>query len=511
MYNDEFKAMVPYLELYKFLGQEPRTKDQIATFVVEVMHKAKSTGSVYSNDVFAGKMPYVVITDDKAGIDIWKYREFVEKTAALIGEDCYKMFTGPAPAPRGKNAESDVGKLTTTESPIVQDLNRKLKEANSKISKAKKEKEALEEKYQKEMDELRAAMKKELEDVCLRLMDRVSENILVAMDSKVLVTPSIRSVPKEILIMDCFLDDPARTLDVPELLSKYGGQKDSMYEVISGDDRKLDIATHIKNSGRALFRTDIFKRRVADESRLRLVDAGTVSEEKLKYLKRRKMTGKEIYENRLRSINDILTNPALSNQQKLAFYAGWSEYKGTDFAECLELAGDLGLEAGYVITLLENPGEHDNYHNVRGFLLQAIKSSEARIKREAVKELICGEWYVEAEYGGKVCRFQMMPVDELIAFKEALENLQIDEALRRAHNLIGEERVAVFEDNDAAKMMYVERKKSQREINVEREQTAVERIHQINTDSGVDVHVPIEEEFDDGFADMEGANGTGEK
>ncbi|MBP3593039.1 MAG: hypothetical protein J6J44_00780 [Lachnospiraceae bacterium] len=511
MYNDEFKAMVPYLELYKFLGQEPRTKDQIATFVVEVMHKAKSTGSVYSNDIFAGKMPYVIITDDKASIDIWKYREFVEKTAALIGEDCYKMFTGPAPAPRGKNAESDVGKLTTTESPIVQDLNRKLKDAKSKLSQMKKEMTALEEKHKQEMEELRAALEKELADACLRFMDITSERILSEMDSKVLVIPSIHSVPKDALIMDCFLDDPARTLDVPELLSKYGGQKDSIYEVVAGEEKKLDIATHIRNTGRALFGTDIFKRRVADESRLRLVDAGTVSEEKMRYLKRRKMTGKEIYENRLRTINNVLTNPALSNQQKLAFYAGWSEYKGTDFAECLELAGDLGLEAGYVITLLENPGEHENYHNVRGFLLQALKSSEARIKREAVRELICGEWYVEAEYGGKVCRFQMMPVDELVAFKEALENLQIDEAIRRAHNLIGVERVAVFEDNDVAKKMFVDRKKSQREINKEREQTAVERIHQINADSGVDVHSPITEEFDDGFENMEGADGTGEK
>lgn len=511
MYNDEFKAMVPYLELYKFLGQEPRTKDQIATFVVEVMHKAKSTGSVYSNDIFAGKMPYVVIADDKASIDIWKYREFVEKTAALIGEDCYKMFTGPAPAPRGKNAEDDIGKLTTTESPIVQDLNRKLKDANSKLSKTKKEMAALEEKHKQEMEALRAELRKELADVCLRLMDKTSERIISEMDCKVLITPSIRSIPKEALIMDCFLDDPARTLDIPKLLSKYGGQKDSIYEVVTGEEKKLDVATHIRKSGRALFGTNIFKRRVEDESRLRLVDAGTVSEEKAKYLKRRKMTGKEIYENRLRSINDMLSNPALSNQQKLAFYAGWSEYKGTDFAECLELAGDLGLEAGYVITLLENPGEHDNYYNVRGFLYQALKSSEARIKREAVKELICGEWYVEAEYGGKVCRFQMMPVDELVAFRKALEDLQFDEALRRACALIGEERVAVFEDNDAAKKMYVERKKSQHEINMEKEQTAIERMHQINADSGVDVHTPIDVEFDDGFDGMEGANGTGEK
>lgn len=228
--------------------------------------------------------------------------------------------------------------------------------------------------------------------------------------------------------MDFFLDDPAKTLDIPWLLSKYGGQRDSMYEVVDGEDKKLDITTHINKVGRALFKTDIFKRRVADESRLRLVDAGTAREVDMPYIKRRKMSGAEIYENRLRTINEILTDPALSNQQKLAFYAGWSEYKGTEFAEYLELAGDMGLDAASVVKLLENPGEHNNYHNVRAFLLQSLKSSEARIKREEVKELICGEWYVEAEYGGKVCRFQMMPVDEIVAFKQAIENLHFDEA-----------------------------------------------------------------------------------
>ena len=113
-----------------------------------------------------------------------------------------------------------------------------------------------------------------------------------------------------------------------------------------------------------------------------------MGEKKDMYKKRRKITGVEIYENRLRTINEILTNPALSNQQKLAFYAGWSEYKGSEFAENLALAGEKGLDAGYVIRLLENPLEHDNYHNVRAFLLQALKSSEARIKREAVKEVV---------------------------------------------------------------------------------------------------------------------------
>lgn len=511
MDKETVKTVAQYYGIYMYISEEPRSRDDCATFATKELKMPKSTAYKYVSGIFDGKAPMFVVENEMVTVDVWQFREFIEKFAAGLHRDSHKILSGPAPAPKGKNVESEIGKVTTTESPIVQDLNKKLKDAKAKLSRAKKDMAALEEQHQKEMDELRAAMEKELSDVCFRLMDKTSEQILANMDCKVLVTPSIKSVPKEVLAMDFFLDDPAKTLDIPWLLSKYGGQRDSMYEVVDGEDKKLDITTHINKVGRALFKTDIFKRRVADESRLRLVDAGTAKEVEMPHVKRRKMSGAEIYENRLRTINEILTNPALSNQQKLAFYAGWSEYKGTEFAEYLELAGDLGLDAASVVKLLENPGEHNNYHNVRAFLLQSLKSSEARIKREAVKELICGEWYVEAEYGGKVCRFQMMPVDEIVAFKQAIENLHFDEAIRRAHNLIGVERVALFQDDDATKKLFVERKKTEKEVSIEREQSAIERMHQINEDSGVDVHAPIDEECEDGFESREVANGTGEE
>ena len=511
MDKETVKLVAHFYEIYSYICHEARSRDECTAYITDVLKMPKSSSYKFINSLFEGKAPMTVIENEMISLDVWQFREFMEKFGAGIHEDSYKILSGPAPAPKGKNAESEIGKVTTTESPIVQDLNKKLKDAKAKLSRAKKDMAALEEQHQKEMDELRAAMEKELSDVCFRLMDKTSEQILANMDCKVLVTPSIKSVPKEVLAMDFFLDDPAKTLDIPWLLSKYGGQRDSMYEVVDGEDKKLDITTHINKVGRALFKTDIFKRRVADESRLRLVDAGTAREVDMPYIKRRKISGAEIYENRLRTINEILTNPALSNQQKLAFYAGWSEYKGTEFAEYLELAGDMGLDAASVVKLLENPGEHNNYHNVRAFLLQSLKSSEARIKREAVKELICGEWYVEAEYGGKVCRFQMMPVDEIVAFKQAIENLHFDEAIRRAHNLIGVERVALFQDDDATKQLFVERKKTEKEVSIEREQTAIERMHQINEDSGVDVHVPVDVECEDGFESREVANGTGEE
>ena len=95
--------------------------------------------------------------------------------------------------------------------------------------------------------------------------------------------------------------------------------------------------------------------------------------------------------------------------------------------------------------------------------------------------------------------------------KQAIENLHFDEAIRRAHNLIGVERVALFQDDDATKQLFVERKKTEKEVSIEREQTAIERMHQINEDSGVDVHVPVDVECEDGFESREVANGTGEE
>ena len=136
MVKEDLKVIAQYYELYAFLWQEPRTKEQIAKYVVDDLKMAKSTGSVYSNDVFAGNLPLVVVADDKAFVDQMQYREFMEKFSTEIGgKDAYKLFCEPPPAPKGKNTESEIGKITTTESPIVQELNKKLGSEKAKVSK----------------------------------------------------------------------------------------------------------------------------------------------------------------------------------------------------------------------------------------------------------------------------------------------------------------------------------------------------------------------------------------
>lgn len=507
MDKETYRLIGQYRDIYDLIKQGEKTKEDCMTYLLNELKLPKSSAYDYVNAIFSGEVPLLKIEDGKVSIDVWKHREAVEELALLGGENAYKIFSEPPPAQRGKDGEEVLGKVMSVESPVVKDLTKKLNAAKTRASKLKKEKEELQALHEKEMVELRASMEKELEDICLRLQKQACETVIADMDYKVLITPSIRSVPAKVLDMDLFLDNPARTLDVPMLVSKYGGTRESIYEVINDEEKKLDISGHINRVSRALFKTDIFKRRAEDESKLRAVKKEKNSDEKAEYIKRKQITGKEIYENRLKSINAVLNNPALSNQQKLAFYAGWSEYKGREVAELLEMAGDKGLEAEYVIRLLENPMEFDNLYNVRAFLLQALKSSEARIKREAVRELICGEWYVEAEYGGKPCKFQMMPVDEIIAFRKAVETLETDEAIMRAHNLVAAERVAFFEDNDPAKKLVVDDRKEKEKKSIEREEQAIQMIHQKEAESGVNVHEPVDEDVCDNDFESEVADG----
>jgi len=513
------EKMGSYYELYQYVMAAPRSKAEIIDFITVTQGLSKTTGKTQSNALFKGEFPMLKIEGDMVMLDELVYREFAEKVFSYGGANSYKLFLSPPPAPRGKNAESDIPSIGSVESPVVQDLQRQLNEQKAKVKELNRQLKGISAEHQAHIDELRnqheqemlmlrKSFSEELSAVTLQIVDETCENILSEMGKKMFVTQSIRSKPKEKLAMDVFLDDPAKTLDIPMLISKRGGEKDSIYEVIDEREKKLDPEDHIDRVSRGLFKTDIFKRRAADESRLRRIEKVTKKE---KYRKRRQITDTEIYANRLQSINCILTNEDLSNQQKLAFYAGWSEYKGSDFAENLALAGAKGLDAGYVIRLLESPMEHDNYHNVRGFLLQALNSSEAKLKREAVKELICGEWIVEAEYDGKTCRFQMVPVDEIVAFKAALEKLKINEAIRRANNIIGVERIASFEDDDPRKKMYVERKKTVEEEKAIKEQEAVNRIHQPEIDSGIDVHAAVDIEYDDGFEEKVEAHGAGEE
>mgnify|MGYP001143256854 CR=1 FL=1 len=140
--------------------------------------------------------------------------------------------------------------------------------------------------------------------------------------------------------------------------------------------------------------------------------------------------------NRSKSINLLLLTKSLSNQAKLATYAFWYFHDDPEMEELLRLAGRYGIHADYVIQLLEQPKEYRNYKSIRAFLQQVMMSSEARIKMEAARELLCGDWYVTAEYCGRMCRFKLVPVEELEEFVSLLKKVSLNKPAKKLEEVL---------------------------------------------------------------------------
>ena len=497
---DKFET---YKKIYHFVGSGAKTRAELQDYLLEEMQdNTKVTVYKHVEKAFSGELPILKVVDDRVSIDEVKLRGIAEELFKLCGTDAWKIFSGPAPAPKGKNAEVDIAKVTSVESPVVRDLKKRVGELEAELAQAKATYEEVIRTKDEELKKAVDAWQKKLEQLKVKRAKKACEDIAAEMERKVIVTESIRSVEPEHLARDFFLDDSHWQIDVPYQISRFGGERDSLYAVIDETTEKLEVKSYVSDVFARLMKCPLFKRRMEDESHLAVVDEGTISEERAQYLKRREITGEEIYKNRLISINNMLTNPNLSNQMKLAYYAAMTEYHGKEMSDLLNYAGDLCVDVVEVIKLLENPMEHYNYHNVRGFLRQAAKPSQARIKRETVRELISGEWYVEAEYNGKMCRFQMLPVDELIAFKEALKSAKYDDAIIELQSLIATKRIAQFEGKNPDNKIVVknESEKSKDKKYEEALGGAMERMRHVEKESGVDVHVHIEEgDFNDGF------------
>lgn len=119
-------------------------------------------------------------------------------------------------------------------------------------------------------------------------------------------------------------------------------------------------------------------------------------------------------------MNQLLKNQNMTDQEKLAVYAYCCDYHNSDMEVLLNFAGDNNINANLLIQVLETPGLHNNVEATKNFLRQLAKSSELKKKQEFARELICGEWYIVANYNGKDTKFQLLPIDEINQIRKEL-------------------------------------------------------------------------------------------
>lgn len=459
--KDQLSNLEKYGYVYNLVGTTPITREELREKIKKDNLKLSDTTlKKYADATFGGEYPMFAVRDNKATLDITAFRSFIEKLCRYVGTDAAVLFTGPAPAPGGRKGDNpQIAKVPNkAENPLV--VSEKKKNADLKRQIA--DLEAQVEKLQQEVLKCKA------------------DNILYNMSKKVDVS-TVRVLGKPVE-EDIFLHSSEDIFGKERDISKVGGTRLDFYSEDKDSGHVLTVQNVRARISEILLRSRFFEKLCKDSSAYEKKVNGDKG-----------ISVDEMNSNRKKSIEMLLADQTLSNTAKLALYAGWHEYHGTELEDLLNYAGDHCLDANYVIRLLEKPDAANNYQNVRGFLRQACKASEARIKREAAKELIAGEWYVIARYNGKPCRFQMMPVEELVLFENALREDLYPKAVFELDKLLGTYRKSAFMDGDPEKELVV-RSAGFEDLNEEYYSEATKMIHQYEEMTGIDARVCVNED-----------------
>lgn len=459
--EEKLATLEKYGYIYHMVGMNPITRKELREKIKKDSPKmSETTLKKYSDAPFDGAYPMFVVKDDKATLDITAFRSFIEELCKYVGTDAAVLFTGPAPAPGGRKGDNpQIAKVPN-------------KAENPQI--------LIERKKNTELSKQIADLEKQIEELRLENQKIVADSVLANMSKEVNIS-TVRVFGKAVE-EDIFLHNVSDVLGEVRDVSKAGGIRQSFYVKDSDKTKELTVQNARSKVAEILFRSKFFEKLFRDSCAYEKKVSGKVD-----------ITASQMDANRRKSIDLLLSDDKLSNRAKLALYAGWHEYHGTEMEDLLNYAGDHCLDANYVIRLLEKPDVANNYQNVRGFLRQACKASEARMKREAAKELIAGEWFVIAEYNGKPCRFQMFPVEELLYFEKLLRKGLYPKAVLEIDKLLGTYKKSAFVDADPEKELVV-RSAGYMDLDAEYYAEASKMIHQYEEMSGIDANVPIEED-----------------
>ncbi|MDD3138696.1 MAG: hypothetical protein PHX08_06970 [Lachnospiraceae bacterium] len=489
-----FDSLSTYWMIYLYLTSGSMPRDDVCKYLKE-NGKGVTTAKEHTKKAAEGVLPFITCQDDKLVLDMSGVTEFIKELALTFQ---FEAILEPK-RKKKKQPEDGYTALTNSHSPAYI---KQMHEANS----AKNRVQELEDEITRKNEEIEKLKK--------QYSDKVDDAVLESMDAKVIVIGSAKVKPPERFQRDFFLADPGKLLNVEELVSKYGGEINSPYEPVFLAEKELTTSNYLQRIGQQLFKGKFLKARLEEQDRLPIVNNPKDSD--VTWVKRDSINKVEIEKNRLESVNAILAMDGISNQIKLSLYAAWFEGVDPEMVELLNYAGEQDINANYLIRLLEKPKEYRNYRTIRGLLQQAKKASEAHIKREAALELICGEWYVEAEYKGKPCRFQMMPVNEMQAFMELLQKHQTEKALTVLNQMLIEKRKADFEHGDIDGQILVTGESEENKAeNVQKKDVQIEPpdfLHEKEKDSGVNCHPKInEDDAYEGFSEPEQKGGSNGK
>lgn len=452
-----FNNMDTYFDVYACLAQKPRAKNELQDFLLN-KGKPKSTVKTHVAKAEKGDLGFVTNNNGQLRFETEQFKETISQLCKEMG--LIVIFDDK---PKKKPTPEDaIAAVTVSHSPEYIKAKQMADQAAGAIKDLKNE--------LSQKDKQIATLSAELEKRAIA--DTVSQ-----MNQKKLVIGTAQFKPDGALEADFFTDAKKKLLDVSGLVSR-NGNKDTD---VSEGATELNEENYLKRIARTLFNGNL----------LRLIaDGKNVKGEKSK---------PDSEKERLESINEILRMENVPNQVKLSLYALW--FKGdSEMENLLNYAGEHCINADYVIRLFEKPREYQNGKMLRGMMKQAMKASEAHIKKEAALELIAGEWYVEAEYDGTMTRFVMVPESELLKIKNTSLQYHGEKLVETIDCLMLENKGLEADEQNKTERLCISKNVTGNDIEVP--------VFLHEKDGEVNCHAPVDE--DAVYDDFEEGNADGE-
>lgn len=389
-------------EVYQFISEQPRTEEEITQFFLKDLKKGDTTTRNFVRAIKNTRNGIIVGVDDVFTIDKAKAQVAVDELIDVLA---------------------------------LPHENEEISRIAEELSRLESENESLKDAYEKlkiQEQDLSAELKT-TGDKLEEAINAAPRMVFQSMTQKVFIPDSIAIGPMSNPNECIFMEDIRVEVDPDPMPLEVKGEKKSFYEdipeAIKVDEdnevgNELTEENYHKKSVIKWIKDNLLKRRIQENEIVKTVEVeDTVCEPSLEVV-RNDAEADELFESFRRSqrklIQSIADNPKMTNQEKLALYAFYSEHHGKDMEKLLNFAGDNCINARLLIQLLESKGRACKYENIRDMLRQFCKASEYRLKYDFAKELINGSWYITAEYNGHITKFQLVPLEEFNELRAAV-------------------------------------------------------------------------------------------
>lgn len=370
-----FGELDKYMDIIPYVGDGTKTRKEISDYLKSIKVPTQ-TISRYLGDITSGNSILLPCSDgDNVTFNKEAYYEILEVVKSCVKQE---------PTSKAAEVANAMSNLKTTS-----------EEKQAQITSLKKEKEELSsiiEDYEKRVAELIAKMQV-LEDEKSAIEIATFEKPILIISSEEIL-PLASDWEKQFVLKATDEQKPVEKVEEKQ------GVKEEVKQPRNGVEAFiLNKANYLRKGIQRVF-TDSF---IA---------------QRIKQLLERE--GKEEFVPEKPYVANLLAEGHYTNQQKLALYAAFSEYRHTDFEKLLNFAGDNNINADLLIQWVESLNAEEDFLQIKNALRQFAKPTEYQMKYELARELLLGHWQVEFLYKGVPSRFRLVSEDDIEKVKQML-------------------------------------------------------------------------------------------